>query len=81
MAPDRTQRVWVVVTEDGGLAAYPREITTGRASFDGLEVLSGDIRPGDLIVIRGNETLRMPGQRVNIRQSGTPAAAPAEPVS
>ena len=81
MAPDRTQRVWVVVTEDEGLAAYPREITTGRASFDSLEVLSGDIRPGDLIVIRGNETLRMPGQRVNIRQSGTPTPAPAEPVS
>ncbi len=57
--------VWVLKTEEGQLRAYPVNIETGRADDDNVEVLSGDLRQGDQVVTRGNETLK-PRQLVRV---------------
>ncbi|MEW5724835.1 MAG: efflux RND transporter periplasmic adaptor subunit, partial [Thermodesulfobacteriota bacterium] len=45
-----------------GAAAFPVPVTTGRA-YDGEIEITGDIAPGQLVVVQGNERLR-PGQKV-----------------
>ncbi len=45
------------------------EIKLGQAYASRFEVREG-LKPGELVVIRGNERLR-PGQRVRIRRGGS----------
>lgn len=61
--PDGSINVWVIVVEDGITKAVPREIETGRSFHDHVEILAGDVNPGQEVVVRGNEILR-PGQPV-----------------
>ena len=48
------------------------EVTTGIASGDLIEINGGDLKAGDMIVVRGSERLR-PGQDVQITNSGSDA--------
>jgi len=58
-----------------GQKAVQREVTTGRA-FDGFfELIEGDLKPGDAIVVTGNEGLR-DGAPVTVAAVGPPARAP-----
>ncbi|MEM9220831.1 MAG: efflux RND transporter periplasmic adaptor subunit [Pseudomonadota bacterium] len=71
---------WIVfVAVDG--KAVPRRISLGTAIDDRYEV-SGEVSPGDLVVVRGNERLR-PGQPIAFEDPGGAvttgsAVAPAE---
>lgn len=65
--PDGSMAVWTVTTEDGVLKTHPRIVTTGRVSRNNVEILAGDITPGDRVVVRGNELLR-PGQVVSVAE-------------
>ena len=56
----RNGQSMVFVSNNG--RAQPRQITTGEATGSRLVVLSG-LKAGDLVVVRGNESLR-PGQRL-----------------
>ena len=58
------------VFADGKVA--PRTVVLGDAFGSRFEIVSG-LRPGDKVVIRGNERLR-PGQEVQIRRKGPPAS-------
>lgn len=61
--PDGSANVWVIVVEDGVTKAVPRLIETGRAWRDLIEIVQGDVTPGEQVVVRGNEILT-PGQSV-----------------
>ncbi len=63
--PDGTRVVWVVGDDDGVNVARPVEIRTGRNLGDEIEVIAGDLDPGDAVVVRGNEKLE-PAQRLRI---------------
>lgn len=65
--PDGTSTVWVV--EDGGDGQTARRITVqaGRSFRGNVEILEGDVQPGDRVVVRGNEILE-PGQTVRIQR-------------
>jgi RND family efflux transporter MFP subunit len=65
--PDGTANVWVIVVEDGITKAVPRLIETGRSYRDHIEIVQGDVKPGEQVVIRGNEILR-PGQSVLVAE-------------
>ncbi len=65
--PDGTANVWVIIVEDGITKAVPRLIETGRSYRDHVEIVQGDVRPGQQVVIRGNEILR-PGQSVLVAE-------------
>jgi len=60
---DGSRVVWRVKEDDGALKAYAVTVETGRAYGDRLELLGGELRAGDRIVLLGNENLRQ-GQRV-----------------
>ena len=62
---DGSEKVWVVTTETGNTIAMPIEVTTGRSQADVIQVIQGDLKVGDQIVVKGNEILQ-PGQEVNI---------------
>jgi RND family efflux transporter MFP subunit len=65
----RGKRVVFVVTKtDEGLRAYMRQVELGDAFGLRFEVLKG-LKPGDRVVIRGNERLR-PRQKVKITKPG-----------
>lgn len=64
---DGTTAVWTVTTEDGVVEAQPRVVTTGRVSRNNVEILAGDLAPGDQVVVRGNEILQ-PGQVVSVAE-------------
>ncbi len=49
--------------------AHRRPVKLGQAFGSRFEVREG-LRPGDLVVVRGNERLR-PGQRVRVRRGGS----------
>jgi RND family efflux transporter MFP subunit len=70
---DGSRQVWRVSEDDGALRAYPVVIKTGRARDDRLEVVSGELRAGDRVVLLGNENLR-PGQAV-LPEPGAAAVA------
>jgi multidrug efflux pump subunit AcrA (membrane-fusion protein) len=53
--------------EGKGRSAFPRTITLGESVGSRFEVLSG-LKPGDQVVIRGNERLR-PGQKIKINKA------------
>ena len=61
--------VFVVVKnkEGKGRNAFPRTVTLGEAVGGRFEVLSG-LKPGERVVVRGNERLR-PGQKVKISKT------------
>ena len=62
----RGGRTVVYVIKDGGAAIRP--VKLGESVGSRFEVLEG-LKPGDKVVVRGNERLR-PGQRVRIRRGG-----------
>ncbi len=65
MAPDGSKVVWLIKNEAKKLHAMPVSVTTGRNSSTYVELLAGQIKPGDQVVVRGNEILRS-GQKVRI---------------
>ncbi len=69
--PDGSESVWIVGEEDDGLKAMPVTVKTGRAYRENIEILTGKLKAGDRIVVRGNEILR-PGQTVNITDTLAP---------
>jgi membrane fusion protein (multidrug efflux system) len=60
---DGTRRVWRVTRDGGGFVAEPLLVELGRASADQVEIVEGELRSGDQVVLLGNERLE-PGQRV-----------------
>lgn len=65
--PDGTSIVWVI--EDGGETptARPIPVRAGRSFHSNVEIIEGDIRAGDRVVVRGNEILEA-GQAVRIHR-------------
>lgn len=63
--PDGTTEVWVVKPADGVDKVEPRRIVSGRNFNNLIEIVRGDVNPGDIVVVRGNEILR-PGQSVTV---------------
>ncbi|MEM8551959.1 MAG: efflux RND transporter periplasmic adaptor subunit [Pseudomonadota bacterium] len=66
---------WIVYKAENG-QAMPIQVRLGTA-VDGRYEVRGNLVPGDLVVVRGNERLR-PGQPIEFR---TPAASPAPPAA
>ena len=62
---DQPDRVWVIGKEQHSWHVNPVVVTTGRVYKNNVEILQGDLKPGQQIVIRGNEILK-PGQKVRI---------------
>ena len=71
---DGSRHLWRVREDDGVFKAHPVTVETGRTQGDRLELVSGDLEAGDLIVLLGNENLR-PGQRVLPRDGAQAVAA------
>ncbi len=65
--PDGSESVWVIRDNGKGLEAKSISLQTGQAARENLAIISGEIRPGDRVVVRGNEILR-PGQAVYIAE-------------
>lgn len=78
MSPDRTRSVWLVREEEGEKVAQQVSVTIGRSYMNMVEIVDGEVEPGDEIVIRGNEVLQ-PGQNVTVANGapGEQASAPA----
>ena len=53
------------------IQAYPVAVETGRANGDRLELLRGDLRAGDRLVLLGNERLRPASALHRRKQSAT----------
>ncbi|MEE2802082.1 MAG: efflux RND transporter periplasmic adaptor subunit [Bacteroidota bacterium] len=64
---DGDQYVMVTAQGENGLIAKRREITTGKASGDYIEILSG-LEPGDEIITEGARSVK-PDQEINIINS------------
>ena len=64
---DGTELVWILSEENSVLKAMPVAVQTGKAYRQNVEILKGDLKAGDQVVIRGNEILR-PGQTVHVAQ-------------
>jgi RND family efflux transporter MFP subunit len=64
--PGGKRKVWLVRPAGPGTKAFPVEVKTGRQHLDMIEILEGELREGDVAVIRGNERLLFPGQDVVI---------------
>ncbi len=60
---DGSTLVWVVRTERDARVAQPVQVTLGRSAGNRIEVRSDQLKPGDSVVILGNESLRS-GQAV-----------------
>ncbi len=65
--PDGSTTVWVIEDGGEGPVARPTPVSTGRAFKGNVAILDGGIRPGDRVVVRGNEILE-PGQPVRIHR-------------
>ncbi len=65
--PGGSKSVWLVKIEDGISRVNAVPVETGRVYRDYVEVLTGNLKEGDPVVIRGNEILR-PGQHVEVVQ-------------
>ena len=63
---DGSRQVWRIEDNGQGLEVLPVAIRIGRAHGDRLEVIDGTLKPGQRIVLLGNERLR-PGQPVRLR--------------
>ena len=64
--PDGRVTVWVINPDSDPPTVSEKHVTTGH-SFDGLITIPSGIEPGDVIVVRGNESLQE-GQRVRIQR-------------
>ena len=64
---DGTELVWILSEENSVLKAMPVVVQTGKAYRQNVEIVKGDLKAGDRVVIRGNEILR-PGQTVHVAQ-------------
>ncbi len=73
LKPDGGKTVWRVENTAAGETAAPVPVRTGNTHLDQVEIVAGDIRAGDRVVVKGNELLQ-PGQRVRIIEA--PAAGP-----
>ncbi len=67
---DGTEQVWRVIKNQESTTVSPIPITTGKTLGDQVQVIQGDLKEGDEIVIRGNELLR-PMQSVSITKTVT----------
>ena len=65
--PDGRVTVWVIEPDSEPSTASEKRVTTGH-SFDGLVTILEGIQAGDVIVVRGNESLQE-GQQVRIQRS------------
>lgn len=70
-SPDGTSTVWVVEDIKDTKTAKPVTVRPGRSFGGNVEILEGDVRSGDRVVIRGNEILE-PGQAVSIHREAEP---------
>jgi RND family efflux transporter MFP subunit len=64
--PDGRVTVWVIEPDSEPPTASEKHVTTGH-SFDGLITIREGIQAGDVIVVRGNESLQE-GQQVRIQR-------------
>jgi RND family efflux transporter MFP subunit len=64
--PDGRITVWVIDPDSAPPTVSEKRVTTGD-SFDGLITIRGGIQAGDVIVVRGNESLQE-GQQVRIQR-------------
>jgi RND family efflux transporter MFP subunit len=64
--PDGRVTVWVIAPDSEPPTVTEKRVTTGY-SFDGLITIREGIREGDVIVVRGNESLQE-GQQVRIQR-------------
>lgn len=55
--PDGRVTAWVVEESDGSNLVRERRVTTGR-EFNGLVEITAGLEAGDIVVVRGNETLQ-----------------------
>jgi RND family efflux transporter MFP subunit len=76
LAPDRSEAVWVVRETAEGTQAFSERVRTGRSFRDKVELVDGNLAEGDLVVVRGNETL-FPGQKIEVRRAGGEPVAQA----
>ena len=65
--PDGSETIWTVEVEDGITKAAPQKVRTGRVYHNNVEILSGNLKAGTQVVVRGNEILR-PGQPVTVAE-------------
>ena len=65
--PDGSEAVWIINEENGKARVSRVTVRTGQMSRKNLEIVSGDLKTGDRVVIKGNELLQ-PGQTVNITE-------------
>lgn len=66
--PDGRTTVWVVDSPEGTATVSERQVTLGRA-FDGNVHIMRGVSQGDVVVVRGNESLA-PGDTVRITEAG-----------
>ncbi len=66
---DGSTLVWVVRTEADASVAQPVQVSIGHSVGDRIEIRSDQLKPGDPVVILGNESLR-PGQAVTAAVAG-----------
>jgi RND family efflux transporter MFP subunit len=60
------RRVWRVVRADDETTAEPVVVQLGRANGDRVELLASALKPGDEVVLLGNEQLK-PGEPVSVQ--------------
>jgi multidrug efflux pump subunit AcrA (membrane-fusion protein) len=65
--PDGRVTVWVINPSSEPPTVSEKRVTTGQ-SFNGLVTIRNGIKSGDVIVVRGNESLQE-GQQVRIQRS------------
>ena len=65
--PDGSEVVWIINELDGKSKDSPVPVKTGLLLRENLEIVSGDLKMGDRVVIKGNEILQ-PGQTVDITE-------------
>jgi len=70
--PGGTETVWVMREQNGQQRAAPINVRSGRSSRGMVEILDGNLKAGDQVIIRGNEILQ-PGQLVYASKDQPPA--------
>jgi multidrug efflux pump subunit AcrA (membrane-fusion protein) len=63
--PDGRVTVWVIKPDSGPPTVTEKRVTTGH-SFDGLITIRQGIKAGEVVVVRGNESLQE-GQQVRVQ--------------
>lgn len=67
-----TETVWVIREQQGEQRAAPIAVRSGRSQNDMIEILTGDLKQSDRVIIRGNEILQ-PGQLVHVSEETAPS--------